>query len=70
MDTPGELIRKWRTRKQYTQQELAERIGRTRVSISRLERDEHTPTLALCRQILDVLDVPDAEAVKLLGAGE
>jgi transcriptional regulator with XRE-family HTH domain len=53
--TPGQLIRSARSRHGLTQAELALRAGSTQASISRLERDELSPSVETLRRLLLVM---------------
>ena len=44
-------VRIARIQKDYTQQELAEKVGVTRQTISLIEKGEYNPTLKLCLNI-------------------
>ena len=49
-------VRVARAVKDYTQQELAERVGVTRQTISLIEKGEYNPTLKLCLNICYALN--------------
>ena len=51
----GELIRKTRKAKGISQQQLATRAGTTQAVISRLERNEHSPTFDTLERLLLVM---------------
>jgi transcriptional regulator with XRE-family HTH domain len=53
--TPGQLIRERRQAHGLTQARLALRAGTTQAAISRLERDELSPTVATLTGLLAVL---------------
>ena len=50
--TPGELIHQTRTRRRLSQQRLALRVGTQQSAISRLERDEISPTVETLELLL------------------
>ena len=57
MDSFGSRLKHARNRKGLTQDELAERIGRTgKQIVSRWEKDQNEPSLALIRQLAEILD--------------
>ncbi len=49
-------VRVARVQKDYTQQELAEKVGVTRQTISLIEKGEYNPTLKLCLNICYAVD--------------
>ncbi len=56
--TTGALIRTARLRVPLSQKQLAQRLNVRQTTISRWERDEHTPTLGMRRQIAAALELP------------
>lgn len=52
---PGELIRQRRLANGLTQKQLAIRAGSTQAAISRLERDEISPTFETFERLLQVM---------------
>lgn len=54
--TPGEMMRIHRTRKDITQEALAEKIGSFQVRVSRLENEVVTPTEDEIEKIEQVLE--------------
>lgn len=57
-DIATRTLREWRKEKKMTQQELADSLGLTRQSVSRMERREVTPNIVQARIIARTLDVP------------
>ena len=53
--TPGELIRARRLEHQLSQAQLALRAGTTQAAVSRLERDELSPSVATVERLLAVM---------------
>ena len=53
--TPGQLLREARQRHYCTQKQLAARAGTSQAAISRLERDEVSPTVETLARLLDLL---------------
>ncbi|GGD03259.1 helix-turn-helix transcriptional regulator [Enterococcus wangshanyuanii] len=51
-------IHVWRARKRMTQQELADKVGVSRVTIVQLERNRYNPSLLLAHDIAEVFEVP------------
>ena len=45
-----------RVEKDWTQQELADRVGATRQTIGLIEKGEYNPTLSLCTRIAKALN--------------
>jgi uncharacterized protein len=62
--TPGEIVRAARTRHGLSQQRLARRVGTRQSAISRLERDEISPTVETLEQLLNAM----GERLELAGA--
>lgn len=48
----------WRESKKLTQEQLAERLGTTKGSISRWENDERVPSIAVAAAIAEALGIP------------
>lgn len=57
MNTPGALIKKFRTEKGLTQKELGEIIGISQSAIGQLEKNENTPKFSTLKRIADALDI-------------
>ena len=53
--TPGQLLRDARRRHHVTQKQLAARARTSQAAISRIERDEISPTVETLRNLLDLL---------------
>jgi transcriptional regulator with XRE-family HTH domain len=53
--TPGELLREARRRRGVSQARLAVRAGTTQSAISRIERDQVSPTVETLRSLLHLL---------------
>ena len=53
--TPGQLLREARRRHYATQKQLAARAGTSQAAISRIERDEVSPTVETLARLLDLL---------------
>jgi transcriptional regulator with XRE-family HTH domain len=53
--TPGELLREARRRHRVSQARLAIRAGTTQSAISRIERDQVSPTVETLRSLLHLL---------------
>jgi transcriptional regulator with XRE-family HTH domain len=54
----GAAIRKYRMRRRWDQQTLAERLGVTQSNVSDWERGRHAPSLSLLMDIAATLGVP------------
>ncbi len=55
MRTPGEILRDARRRRGVSQARLAVRAGTTQSAISRIERDQVSPTVETLRSLLHLL---------------
>ena len=53
--TPGQLLRDARRRHYVTQKQLAARARTSQAQISRIERDETSPSIATLANLLDLL---------------
>lgn len=53
--TPGQLLRDARRKHHCTQKQLAARAGTSQAAISRIERDEVSPTVETLARLLDLL---------------
>jgi transcriptional regulator with XRE-family HTH domain len=53
--TPGQLLRDARRRHHVTQKQLAARAQTSQAQISRIERDETSPSVATLANLLDLL---------------
>jgi transcriptional regulator with XRE-family HTH domain len=53
--TPGQLLREARQRHYATQKQLAARAGTSQAAISRIERDQVSPTVETLARLLDLL---------------
>ncbi len=57
----GAVLKAWRTRKQLTQEELAERSGLSYKFIGEIERGTGNPTIETVSQLAGALDIEIAE---------
>lgn len=62
----GELLRELRTRKAYSQENLALESGLDRTYISLIERGQRNPTLTTLFKLSDALQIKASELIKLL----
>lgn len=51
----------WRATKRMTQQELADKVGVSRQTIIKLERNCYCPSLLLAHDLAEVFEVPIAQ---------
>lgn len=58
----GELIRDYRKKLHYTQEELAEKIDKSSGYIGQIERNETTPSLDVLAMLISVLNI-DANTI-------
>ncbi len=54
----GNIIKKYRESRNYTQEEFAIKCNISRAYYGRIERGEYNVTLKLCKQIADALNIP------------
>jgi transcriptional regulator with XRE-family HTH domain len=67
----GKFVRQHRWRADQTQKELADRVGRTQVWMSRVERDKAQPTAEETRLLAAALSLDAAEKAEMIKlAGE
>ena len=59
--TIGQIIREKRTEKGMTQEQLAERLGVTGQAVSKWERDEAYPDIALLKELAKALGLSVGE---------
>lgn len=70
MSSLGQRIRRLRQEREYSLRSLAKRAEMSVAYLSKLERDESSPTVALLRRLAEALDVPLEDLVALPEAGE
>lgn len=63
----GEYVRKKRTSKQWTQPDLASRMGNNFQNVSSLERGEITPTLFWFYRLAESFEMKPEDMMKELG---
>lgn len=59
-------LRIWRERSQYSQTDLALRVGVSSPNISHYERGTRAPSKEVCKRLRIVLGLTDAEYIQLL----
>ena len=59
----GDNLKRQRTRKALTQEELALQAGLTTASVARIERNETEPRMSTLRKLAKALDIDPAELV-------
>ena len=59
----GDNLRRWRTRRALTQEQLAERARVGKNTVARIERDEVDPHMTTVRKLADTLQVDPGELV-------
>lgn len=62
----GNRIRTLRTAKQYTQEQIAEKIGISRQKYARIENGTNSITLDILSKIANILDVSVSDITKIL----
>ena len=60
------MIKKYRLKKQLSQEELAEEIGISSRHLQRLEYNEEKTIISTFKKIVRALDIPDDEIVKFI----
>ena len=60
----GEVLKKARTRRKLTQEQLADRVGVHKITISRLERGDRQPSMALLQKLARELKVKVPDLLK------
>lgn len=60
------MIKKYRLKKQLSQEELAEEIGISSRHLQRLEYNEEKTKISTFKKIVRALDIPDDEIVKFI----
>ncbi|MEU6443540.1 helix-turn-helix transcriptional regulator [Streptomyces sp. NPDC047046] len=69
VDAVGPLLRTWRERRRYSQQELSDRSGVSTRHLSRVETGKARPTPEMLVHLCENLDLPLRERNRLLLAG-
>jgi len=64
-DTVRNQVKVLRTDRQWTQEQLAERVGVSRQSINSIERNRYVPSLALALKFAHVFELPTDEIFSL-----
>lgn len=67
METVGERIRAAREHRKLTQEQLAAKVGVTRVAVSEWERNLTTPRVAKARLLARILGLPEIDLTPLEG---
>ena len=60
------MIKEYRRKKNYTQEDLAEIIGISSRQLQRIELEEERTKIATIRKIIKVLEIPDEEILKYM----
>ena len=63
IDTPGQLLSGYRNRAGLTQEELAQKIDASPISISNIENDKQCPSAKLWADMVQTLGIPHRDAV-------
>ena len=64
-DAVHNQVKTLRTRRQWTQEQLAERVGVSRQSINSIERNRYVPSLQLALKFARVFECPTDEIFTL-----
>lgn len=60
------MIREFREKKHYTQEQLAELVEITPRQMQRIEYEEEKTKISTLKKIINVLDIPDEEIIKYI----
>lgn len=60
------MIREFREKKHYTQEQLAELVEITPRQMQRIECEEEKTKISTLKKIINVLDIPDEEIIKYI----
>ena len=60
------MIREFREKKHYTQEQLAELVEITPRQMQRIEYEEEKTKISTLKKIINVLDIPDEEIIKYM----
>ena len=60
------MIREYRRKKNYTQEELAEMVDISTRQLQRIELNEDKTKIATIKKIIEVLEIPDSEIIKYI----
>lgn len=63
------MIKEFRLKKNYTQEQLAEIINISPRQLQRIEKDENKTKIETIRKIIKVLDIPDKEILNYIKNG-
>lgn len=66
----GEMIRRFRKKKDLSQAELSEMVNIVQTHISRIERGTAMPSVELLIQLVQTLEIPSAELLNALGLSD
>lgn len=60
------MIREFREKKHYTQEQLAELVEITPRQMQRIEYEEEKTKISTLKKIINVLDIPEKEIIKYI----
>ena len=60
------MIKEYRMKKNYTQEELAEMINISPRQLQRIEKNENKTKIETIRKIIKILEIPDQEILKYI----
>lgn len=60
------MIREYRKRKGYTQEELAEKIKISARQLQRIEENEENTKITTLKKLIKILQIPDKEIIKFM----
>lgn len=62
----GEIIRNYRTKRKYTQEELAEILEISTRQLQRIENGESITKISTLKKVINVLKIEDKDILKML----
>lgn len=60
------MIKEYRTKKGYTQEELAEQINLSARQIQRIEENEEKTKISTLKKLIKILQIPDKEIIDFM----
>ena len=60
------MIKEYRVKKNYTQEQLAEMVNISPRQLQRIEKNEYKTKIETIRKIIKILEIPDAEILNYI----
>lgn len=70
MHNIGQKVKELREKRNYTQEYMAEQLGITQGSYSKIEQNKSNPPISRLLKIAAILEISTAEYIELVGANE